>query len=205
VPLPNTKHLLLHSAQLGQQIADLLNTAKPVRGLNSERMLQRIGVISHREGKALNPDLGALAITVGWGHPGNEGIVMPGRGKAVEREYTSDELTSIKEGAEAVGLTYEQAIEHLGDSTYDVYLNDTAHWKNIPAKVWDYTIGGYQVIKKWLSYREEEILGRALNRNEVREMTNIARRIAAIALLEPILNENYEAIKGSTYSWHSSE
>ena len=24
----------------------------------------------------------------------------------------------------------------------------------VPAAVWEYTIGGYQVLKKWLSYRE---------------------------------------------------
>ena len=34
-------------------------------------------------------------------------------------------------------------------------LNESAYWRNVPEKVWDYTIGGYQVIKKWLSYREQ--------------------------------------------------
>ena len=29
----------------------------------------------------------------------------------------------------------------------------------MPANVWEYYIGGYQVIKKWLSYREQELLG----------------------------------------------
>lgn len=32
--------------------------------------------------------------------------------------------------------------------TLDVYLNNTAYWKSFPPAVWDYTIGGYQVIKK---------------------------------------------------------
>ncbi|MGF1515365.1 MAG: hypothetical protein ACFB5Z_16925 [Elainellaceae cyanobacterium] len=35
--------------------------------------------------------------------------------------------------------------------------------------------------------------------DEVREVTNIARRIAAILLLEAQLNDNYEAVKESTY------
>ena len=51
-----------------------------------------------------------------------------------------------------------------------------AYWKNIPANVWEYYIGGYQVIKKWLSYREQELLGRALRVEEAREVTNMARR-----------------------------
>jgi hypothetical protein len=29
----------------------------------------------------------------------------------------------------------------------------------VPANVWRYTIGGYQVVKKWLSYRERALLG----------------------------------------------
>jgi hypothetical protein len=80
-------------------------------------------------------------------------------------------------------------------------LNDIAYWQNIPAKVYNYTIGGYQVIKKWLSYREEKLLGRSLTIEEVREITNMTRRIAAIILLEPQLNHNYDQIKHQTYHW----
>jgi hypothetical protein len=58
---------------------------------------------------------------------------------------------------------------HLGQTTCDIYLNDVAFWKNIPANVWNYTIGGYQVIKKWLSYREHELLKRGLTTEEARE------------------------------------
>ena len=35
----------------------------------------------------------------------------------------------------------------------------------------DYRLGGYQVLKKWLSYREHEILGRLLRPNEVQHFT----------------------------------
>jgi hypothetical protein len=94
--------------------------------------------------------------------------------------------------------------ELLGADTRDIYLNDIAYWQNIPARVWDYTIGGYQVIKKWLSYREAPLLGRTLKPDEVREVTNMARRIAAILLLEPALNANYEVVKANTYNWPSS-
>ncbi|MBS3955992.1 MAG: hypothetical protein KGZ40_00450 [Clostridiales bacterium] len=44
-----------------------------------------------------------------------------------------------------------------------MYLNDVACWRCVPANVWRYTIGGYLVIKKWLSYRGRysgEICGR---------------------------------------------
>jgi hypothetical protein len=89
----------------------------------------------------------------------------------------------------------------LGDGTLDVYLNNAAHWRNIPRSVWEYTIGGYQVIKKWLSYREDKILGRALKPEEAREVMNTARRIAAIILLQPKLDENYATVKAAAFDW----
>ena len=71
--------------------------------------------------------------------------------------------------------------------------------------VWSYTIGGYQVIKKWLSYREQELLGRSLKQEEVIEVTQMARRITAILLLEPELDANYQAVKQSTYPWSAQK
>lgn len=49
----------------------------------------------------------------------------------------------------------------------------------IPA-VWNYKLGGYQVLKKWLSYRERGILGRRLTPEEVQHFTDTARRIAGL-------------------------
>ena len=79
------------------------------------------------------------------------------------------------------GMTDGGAV--LGDTTFDIYLNDHAYWRNVPAAVWRYKLGGYQVLKKWLSYRERNILGRPLRPQEVQHFTDTARRIAAILLL----------------------
>ena len=102
---------------------------------------------------------------------------------------------------EEESLAIETITARLGETTCDIYLNGVAYWKNVPEKVWQYTIGGYQVMKKWLSYREKELLGRDLKPEEVREVTNMARRIAAILLLEPALDANYQAVKANTYPW----
>ena len=67
--------------------------------------------------------------------------------------------------------------------------------------MWEYYIGGYQVFKKWLSYREDEVLGRALRPEEAREVTNVARRLATIILLQPALDENYRSVTAATYAW----
>ena len=59
----------------------------------------------------------------------------------------------------------------LGRTTFDIYLNGNAFWCNVPAAVWTYKLGGYQVLKKWLSYRERGVLERALTPQEVLRFT----------------------------------
>ena len=86
---------------------------------------------------------------------------MPAKGRIVQREYDKAERDAIAERPpKPAGFRSSKPLPCLGPTTCDVYLNDTAYWKNIPANVWEYFIGGYQVIKKWLSYREQELLGR---------------------------------------------
>ena len=70
--------------------------------------------------------------------------------------------------------------------------------------MWDFTIGGYQVMKKWLSYREQRVLGCALTLAEIMEVTAMARRLAALVLLQPKLDESYKFIAASTWTIHSS-
>ena len=84
---------------------------------------------------------------------------MPGKGRSVERAYTAEESEALGEG---------RAL--LGETTRDVYLNPEACWRNVPAHVWDYILGGYQVMKKWLSYREHALLGRDLFPDEARDL-----------------------------------
>jgi len=183
IPLPKSRELFLASASLGRQIAIYLDTETKVDGVTTGKLdprLRSIAVVSKVGGGQLNPETD-LALLGGWGCS-KDGAIMPGEGKFQERLNDSD-----------------QAL--LGAMTYDIYLNDVAYWKNIPDRVWNYTIGGYQVIKKWLSYREEPLLGRPLKREEVQEVSNMARRIAALLFLEPQLNANYEAVKEATYPW----
>jgi hypothetical protein len=91
-------------------------------------------------------------------------------------------------------LTLHDALTLLGARCVDVYLNDAAFWTAVPINVWDYTLGGYQVLNKWLSYREEPLLGRPLHEDEARYFAQVVRRIAAILLLGPALDASYSAI-----------
>ena len=94
---------------------------------------------------------------------------MPEQSRAVERACTGPERSAFDAGLNA-----------LGETTYDIYLNDQAYWRNVPANVWNYRLGGYQVLKKWLSYRERKVLGKAMRVEEVGYFSEVARRIGAI-------------------------
>ncbi|MFZ1640235.1 MAG: type ISP restriction/modification enzyme [Candidatus Contendobacter sp.] len=74
-------------------------------------------------------------------------------------------------------------------------MNEVACWANVPRSVWEYSIGGYQVVKKWLSYREKAVLGRDLLVDEAVYVTDLIRRLAALVALQPQLDAGYAAAR----------
>jgi hypothetical protein len=205
IPLPASRKALEASATLGEQIAALLDTESEAPGVTRGRIapaLKTIGLMTKTGGGQLDAGGSDLAVTARWGiYQPKTGAVMPGEGRCRERQYNDDEAKAIDAETATRGISAKDARLLLGAKTCDVYLNDTAYWRNIPLNVWEYRIGGYQVIKKWLSYREASILGRAIRPEEAREVTNMARRIAALILLRPKLDANYHAVKSATYAW----
>ncbi len=105
-----------------------------------------------------------FAITAGWGHFGRYNAVMPRQGKPVERPFTAEERAAISD-----------SLPQLGESTFDIHLYANAFWRNVPAGVWHYKLGGYQVLKKWLSYREQAVLQRPLEPEEVQQFADISQ------------------------------
>ena len=81
----------------------------------------------------------------------------------------------------AAALT--DAIPVPGQTTFGIRLNNRAYWRNIPAAVWNYKLGGHQVLKKRLSHRERQFLRRPLTPEEVQHFTDTACRIAALLML----------------------
>ena len=165
---PRTAEVLAASAARGRELARLLDPDTPIAGvtegiLRSE--LANIAMPATVEGGNMAGD--DFALTASWGRKGASDAVMPGTGRQNERSYTASERPTAT----------------LGDTTFDIHLNARAYWRNVPAKVWNYKLGGYQVLKKWLSYRERNILGRPLRPEEVQYFADTARRIAAILLL----------------------
>ena len=165
--------VLAQSAARGRELARLLNPETPVAGVTQGELRPQIATIAVPATTSGRNMTGSdYEITAGWGHYGAAQAVMPGQGQLTGREFTPDERATLREFVPA-----------LGDSTFDIHLNAHAFWRNVPTAVWTYKLGGYQVLKKWLSYRERAILNRPLTPEEVRYFTNTARRIAAILLI----------------------
>ena len=163
---------LAESAARGRKLAQLLDSDTPVPGVTEGALRPEAAAISvpaTTDGRNMAGD--DFALTAGWGHFGSADAVMPGQGRIVQRAYTPGERAALA-----------GAITILGETTYDIYLNKRAYWRNVPAGVWTYKLGGYQVLKKWLSYRERTILRRPLKPDEVQHLAETARRIAAILL-----------------------
>ena len=191
IPLPATADLLTHSASLGRRLAELLDAESSIHLAAEWSFLAALKL-------PLDPSLDeALKLTAGWGHKGQGSTVMPGRGLAPERPWTEAEREKLAALAAAQSMTLEDALALLGATCVDVHLNGDAHWSAVPINVWNYTLGGYQVLKKWLSYREftpeatSPLLHRALRPEEAAYFAQVVRRIAAILLLGPALDASY--------------
>lgn len=168
IPLPQDAAILRAGAALGKQLAALLDPETPVPGVTDLKVrddLKGLGELTVKpaEGqKKADPD---LALTARWGYAGQGGVNMPGPGK-------------VTSGSR-------------GEGYVDINLNETTRWKDVPEPVWQYTLGGYQVLKKWLSYREAALLGRSLTSDEAQQFTHHVRRIAVILAIANQLNSVY--------------
>jgi hypothetical protein len=203
IPLPATAELLTNSATLGRRLAELLDPESDVQLAAEWSFLAKLSIAAEfPEGTPERDQRNAarFALTAGWGGAGQGATVMPRRGDARERDWTPTQLErlatlaasqSLTDGPE---LTLDDALSLLGPRCVDVYLNGASYWAAVPVNVWEYTLGGYQVLKKWLSYRELPLLGRPLHEEEARYFAQVVRRIAAILLMGPALDASYAAI-----------
>ncbi len=205
VPLPNNADLLRASAAFGARLSALLDPDQAAASVTSGQIIapfSTLGSITRVGGGQLGG--GDLAITAGWGHGGGGRPVMPAQGLAEERDaYSQDELAAITMAAQARGELVDDLLTRLGPPV-DIYLNEVAYWRAVPLAVWHFTIGGYQVFKKWLSYREQDVLGRPLTTAEAREAVNIVRRLTALVIMGPDLDANYRATCNASFTWVSS-
>ena len=126
--------------------------------------------------------------------------------KPVRRTRPVAESTSSLAGLTSLWVSpLDDLLAIFGWKTVEIYINNETIWSNVPLAVWDFAIGGYLVLKKWLSYRERSVLGRDITKDEAREFTQMVRQIAAILLLEPALDKNYVDIRSNFYTWQPEQ
>lgn len=203
IPLPTDMTHFGTSAALGRRVAALLDTEQNVPGVTSgavETPFVTVGRLTRVGGGPLTP--AELIVNEGWGRGGSGAPVMPGSGRITVREsYDADELQALNSVAERLEEDLDMLLGRLGPPI-DVHINQVAFLKGVPTAVWELTIGGHQVLKKWLSYRDQEVTGRPLTVAEAREATGIVRRLTALVLLQPSLDVSYEAIRSSAFMWN---
>jgi hypothetical protein len=188
IPLPATAVLLANSATLGHRLVELLDAESSVRLTAEWSFLAALKLP-----KSSDPE-NALKLTVGWGYRGQGSTVMPGHGLSHERPWSDAEREKIASLASTQSVTLDNALLLFGETCIDVHINAETFWSAIPKSVWEYTLGGHQVLKKWLSYRELPLLGRPIHPDEAAYFSQVVRRIAAVLLLGPALDASYAAI-----------
>lgn len=187
------RSILRNGAALGRQIAALLDADKSVSGVTEGKLWDTMAAIGKFEWLSVgtpNEQDESLAMRGNWGYRSQSGAIMPAAGR-LQREvppsiFSADLLQSDVEAALS-----NARIRSVAPGTVTVFMSDRACWTGIPIAAWEYTLGGYQVLKKWLSYRERDVLGRPMRLAEVREFSALARRLAAVIALHPRLDEHY--------------
>lgn len=177
IPLPKDPEVLQASADLGEQLTVLLNPDAPAPSVTTGTPRSELASIAIPSTK---PRIVRNWALTHWGHRTDAGVTMPLRGRSTSREYSTDEQ-AVQEHADILGVR-----------TLDIEMNEASYWKCVPELVWECRIGGYQVLKKWLSYRDTSIIDRPLTGAEVGHFQQTARRIAAILLLGPALDASYQ-------------
>jgi hypothetical protein len=112
-------------------------------------------------------------------------------GEAINRE---DLLVTISHFGSARGGWRARTDAPEGQRKGDLWINDEVYFRNVPEEVWEFRLGGYPVIKKWLGYRDQKRTGgEPLTPSQKDELREIIQRIAALLDLHPTLDQLYES------------
>jgi hypothetical protein len=74
--------------------------------------------------------------------------------------------------------------------TGNVFINDSQYFSNIPQEVWEYQIGGYQVMAKWLKDRK----GRALSLDDIHHYIRVAKALQLTIEIQNKIDKIYPQI-----------
>lgn len=82
------------------------------------------------------------------------------------------------------------------EKTGRLYVNDQQYFEGIPKEVWEYHIGGYQVLDKWLKDRK----GRRLSLHEVEHYLKVITALKRTIRLQQEIDVLYREVQRSLVS-----
>jgi len=202
VPFPQTKEVFSRSAALGAQLGALLDVEVEIDGVTRGPLAAGLSAIALPFGDDFE-------VTAGWGSiqrkENGTRLVMPGIGVLMERDWSDAELNALHQIGERHELDLTPLLDLIGHRAVDIQVNPAAGWRGVPIRVWMYTAGGYQALKKWLSYREKDVLGRPLRGEEMLHFAQTARRITEILAMGPALDDAHRAARVDALAWPKDE
>jgi Type ISP C-terminal specificity domain len=183
LPIPKDTKLFDRLVTAGEQVTRLLDAGRDagdvIQAVIGADRARAVGPLKRPDGKQVRPDDLKITVTY-WGG---------GKGRWKPRPFMAEELPAMK---------FENA---WGERTGDLFLNDDAYFANVPELVWNYQLGGYPVLKKWLGYRQADRRdGEPLTDDERRWFRQIIQRIAALLALGPSLNALYQDAAANAFT-----
>lgn len=99
----------------------------------------------------------------------------------------------LGEGSGKLGRS-RKVLRNYRENEGRVYVNEEGqHFDGIPLEVWEYRIGGYQVLDRWL----QERAGRALTAGEIQAFCRTATALGKTVELQERIDELYAAVEES--------
>ncbi|MBI4774744.1 MAG: N-6 DNA methylase [Deltaproteobacteria bacterium] len=80
---------------------------------------------------------------------------------------------------------------HYDEKDNRVYINKSQYFENVPEKLWEYHIGGYQVCSKWLKDRKD----RVLSLNDVKQYCKIVTAIEKTIKIQRSIDDVFRNIE----------
>ncbi len=163
----------------GRRIAELLSMKRLESG--EWPVLGGVAMLADDAGWPITHGEWPLSKT--WSVKSKINAVRPGKGETRTRHYTPKEEDELATALRNYRIDWRTVREAFGSKTVDVLLCDDIWWKNIPEAVWEFEIGGYKVLRKWLSYRGANVFGREMSVEDSVVFSDIAKRLTILVLM----------------------
>lgn len=183
LPIPKDVKLFDRLVAAGEQVTRPLDAARDagdvIRAVVGADRARALGPLKRTDAKQVRPDDLKVTVTY-WGG---------GKGRWKARPFTAEEVPATEYG------------EAWGERTGDLFLNENAYFGNVPELVWNYQLGGYPVLKKWLGYRQADRRdGKPLTDDERRWFPEIIQRLAALLAVGPQLDALYQEVAANAFT-----